>query len=67
MRLIGTLRGNRDGLGHKIVQKKLELGETYAVQNKNGIKFIKWKDTRSVLIISIKLSFNNCDRYQQSQ
>jgi len=44
--LIGTLRSNRAGSGHEVVQKKLKLGEAYGLQNKTGIKLIKWTDKR---------------------
>jgi hypothetical protein len=54
--LIGTLRSNRAGSGHEVVQKKLKLGEVYGLQNKTGIKLIKWKDKRDVLMISTKPS-----------
>ena len=54
--LIGTLKSSRAGLGHEIVQKKLRRGEVYEVQNKNGIKLIKWKDKRDIMMIFTKLS-----------
>ncbi|CAF1299930.1 unnamed protein product [Didymodactylos carnosus] len=54
--LVGTLRSNRAGSGHKIVQKKLKPGEAYGLQNKVGIKLIRWKDKRDVLMISTKPS-----------
>ncbi len=54
--LIGTLRSNRAGSGHGVVQKKLKRGEVYGLQSNDGIKLIKWKDKRDVLMISTKPS-----------
>ena len=54
--LIGTMRSNRAGSGHDVVQKKLKRGEVYGQQNEIGIKLIKWKDKRDVLMISTKPS-----------
>jgi hypothetical protein len=54
--LIGTLRSNRAGSGHEVAQKKLKRGEIYALQSNNGVKLIKWKDKRDVLMISSKPS-----------
>ncbi|CAF1333659.1 unnamed protein product [Rotaria magnacalcarata] len=54
--LIGTLRSKRAGSEHEVVQKKLKHGEIYALQSNNGIKLIKWKDKRDVLMISTKSS-----------
>ena len=54
--LIGTLRSNRAGSGHEVAQKKLKRGEIYALQSNNGVKLIKWKDKRDVLMISTKPS-----------
>jgi hypothetical protein len=54
--LIGTLRSNRAGSEHGVVQKKLKRGEVYGLQSSNGIKLIKWKDRRDVLMISTKPS-----------
>ena len=54
--LIGTFRSNRAVSGQEIVQKKLKHGEVYGLQNKNGLKLIKWKDKRDVLMISTKPS-----------
>ena len=54
--LIGTLRSNRAGSEHGVVQEKLKRGEVYGLQSSNGIKLIKWKDKRDVLMISTKLS-----------
>jgi hypothetical protein len=54
--LIGTLRSNRAGSRNEVVQKQLKKGETYGLQNGDGIKLIKWKDKRDVLMISTKPS-----------
>ena len=54
--LIGTLRSNRASSGHKVVQKKLKSGEVYGLQNKTGVKLIRWKDKRDVLMISTRPS-----------
>ncbi|CAF1609126.1 unnamed protein product [Adineta ricciae] len=53
---IGTFKSNHAVSGQKIVQQKLKRGEVYALQNKNGIKVIKWKDKRDVLMTSTKPS-----------
>ena len=52
--LIGTLRSNRVGSGKAIVQKQLKKGETYGLQNGDGVKLIKWKDKKDVLMITTK-------------
>ncbi len=54
--LIQTLRSNCARSGHEVVQKKLKRGEVYGLQSKNGIKLIKWKGKRDVLMISTKPS-----------
>lgn len=54
--LIGTMRTSRAGSAHRVVQKKLKRGEVYGLQSSNGIKLIKWKDRRDVLMISTKPS-----------
>ena len=54
--LIGTLRSNRVGSGKAIVQKQLKKGEIYGLQNGDGVKLIKWKDKRDVLMIATKPS-----------
>ena len=54
--LIGTLRSNRAGSGHGVVQKKLKRDKVYGLQSNDGIKLIKWKDKRDVLMISTKPS-----------
>jgi hypothetical protein len=54
--LIGTLRSNRAGAGNRIREKKLRRGEVYGRQNRDGIKLIKWKDKRDVLMISTRPS-----------
>ena len=42
--LIGTLRSNRAGSGHGVVQKRLRRGEVDGLQSNDGIKLIEWKD-----------------------
>jgi hypothetical protein len=54
--LVGTLRRNRVGSGKVVVQKQLKKGEIYGLQNGDGVKLIKWKDKREVLMISTKPS-----------
>ena len=54
--LTGTMRNNRAGSRHKVAQKKLKHGEVYGLQNENGVKLIKWKDKRDILMISTKPS-----------
>jgi hypothetical protein len=54
--LIGTLRSNRIGLWHEVLEKELKRGEVYGLQDNNGVKLIKWKDKRDVLMISTKPS-----------
>ncbi len=52
--LFETLRSNRAGSGNKVLQKKLRRDKLYALQNKDGIKLILWKDKRDVPIIFIR-------------
>ena len=54
--LIGTVRVNRVSSGSKVLQKNLRCGEAYEFQNKDGVKLIKWKDKKGVLMISSKPS-----------
>ena len=54
--LIGTMRTDRAGSVHRVVQKKLKRDEVYGLQSSNGIKLIKWKGRRDVLMISTKPS-----------
>ena len=54
--LIGTLRSNRAGSGSEVAQKNLRRGEVYGLQNTNGVKLIKWKDKKDVLMISTRPS-----------
>ena len=54
--LTGTLRSNCAGSEHGVVQEKLKRGEMYGLQSSNGMKLIKWKDRRDVLMISTKPS-----------
>jgi hypothetical protein len=53
---IGTLRSNRAESGHDVVHRKLKRGEVYGLQSNDGIKLIKWKNKRDVLMISTKPS-----------
>ena len=53
--LIRTLRSNRAGSGSEVAQKNLRRGEVYGLQNKEGVKLIKWKDKKDVLMISTRL------------
>jgi hypothetical protein len=50
------LRSNRAGSGNEVVQRKLKRSELYGLQNKDGIKLIKWKDKRETLMIYKKPS-----------
>ena len=54
--LIGTLRANRARSGKEVSQRKLRRGEVFGRQNRDGIKLIKWKDKRDVLMISSRPS-----------
>jgi hypothetical protein len=54
--LVGTLRPNRARSENQVRQRKLRRGEVYGRQNRDGIKLIKWKDKRDVLMISSKPS-----------
>jgi hypothetical protein len=54
--LIRTLRSNRAESGSKFVQKNLRRDEVYELQNKDGVKFIMWKDKKDVLMISTRPS-----------
>ena len=54
--LIGTLRSNRAGSGSEVVQQRLRRGEVYGLQNKDGVKLIKWKDKKDVLMVSTRPS-----------
>ncbi|CAF4410276.1 unnamed protein product, partial [Rotaria sp. Silwood2] len=54
--LIGTLRKNRVGSGSRILEENLICGEVYGLQNKDGIKLIRWKDKNDVLMISTRPS-----------
>lgn len=54
--LIGTLRKNRRGLPKAVVDSKLQKGETMAMENKDGVTVLKWKDKRDVLMLSTKHS-----------
>ncbi|CAH1991606.1 unnamed protein product [Acanthoscelides obtectus] len=52
--LIGTIRKNRQGLPKEVVDKKLKKGEVTAMENKDEIILLKWKDQRDVLVLSTK-------------
>ena len=54
--LIGTLRSNRVGSGRAIFENDLSRGEVYGLQNKDGIKLIRWEDKNAVLMISTRPS-----------
>ncbi|KAK9731086.1 Transposase IS4 [Popillia japonica] len=42
--LIGTIRKNRKGLPKEVVDRKPKKGEVAAMENKDGITVLKWKD-----------------------
>ena len=48
----GTLRVNRKYVPKSATRKKLKKGEVAAHQNSEGIKVIKWKDQRNVLMLT---------------
>ncbi|XP_066974315.1 piggyBac transposable element-derived protein 4-like [Macrobrachium rosenbergii] len=48
----GTLRVNRKYVPKSVTRKKLKKGEVAAQQNSEGIKVIKWKDQRDVLMLT---------------
>ncbi|CAF1158666.1 unnamed protein product [Rotaria sp. Silwood1] len=52
--LIGTLRSNRVGSGSKVLEENISRGEVYGLQNKDGIKLIRWKYKNDVLMVSTK-------------
>ncbi|CAF3841035.1 unnamed protein product [Rotaria sp. Silwood1] len=54
--LIGTLRSNRVGSGSKVLEENLSRREVYGLQNKDGIKLIRWKDKNDVLMVSTRPS-----------
>ncbi|CAF4660304.1 unnamed protein product, partial [Rotaria sp. Silwood2] len=54
--LMGTLRSNRAGSGSEVAQKNFRRGEVYGLQNKEGVKLIRWKDKKNVLMISTRPS-----------
>ncbi|KAK9745739.1 Transposase IS4 [Popillia japonica] len=51
--LIGTIRKNRKGLP-KDVDKKLKKEEVAAMENKDGITVLKWKDQRDVYLYCLQ-------------
>ena len=44
--LTRTLRTNRAGSGSEVVRRNLRRGEVYGLQNRDGVKLIKWKDKK---------------------
>ncbi|KAL6416736.1 hypothetical protein ACFW04_013189 [Cataglyphis niger] len=54
--VIGTIRSNRRKISKEVVQKKLQRGEVFAKENRDGITLMKWKDKRDVLMLSTKHS-----------
>ena len=50
--LCGTLRTNRKGIPLEILQNKLKKGNIIGKQNDTGVKIMKWKDKRDVLMIT---------------
>ena len=48
----GTLRSNRKYLPASVVQKKWKRGEVVGQQNSEGVKVLKWKDKRDVLMLT---------------
>lgn len=58
--LCGTLRKNRRGLPKEVLSQKLKKGDLVGLQNPQGVKIMKWKDKRDVLMISTKLNHECC-------
>lgn len=54
--LIGTWRSDCVRSGKATAQRKIQRGEIYGLQSDDGVKLIKWKDKREVLMISTKPS-----------
>ena len=50
--LIGTLRKSRKDLPRSVILAKLERGEIFGLENRDGIVVAKWKDKRDVLMLS---------------
>lgn len=54
--LVGTLRANRKYLPKNVIGAKLKRGEMSAMQTKDGIVVLKWRDKRDVRMLSTKTS-----------
>lgn len=54
----GTLRRNRKGLPVDFIKKKQKKGDVDGMQNKHGIKIIKWTDKRQVLMMTSCIDHN---------
>jgi len=52
--LVGTVRKKQCGLPKAVVLKKLEKGQIFAQQSKEGLIFINWKDNINVFMLSSK-------------
>jgi hypothetical protein len=52
--MCGTLLSNRKGNPKELCDAKVKKGEVVAKENGNNVKIIKWKDKRSVLMISTR-------------
>ena len=54
--LVGTLRTNRVGSGSRILEENISRREVFGLQNKDGVKLIRWQDKNDVLMISTRPS-----------
>jgi hypothetical protein len=54
----GTLRKNRRGLPQDFLKKKQKKGEIDCLENRNGVKIMKWTDKRQVLMLSSCIEHN---------
>lgn len=54
MCLFGTLLSNRVESGNVIFENDLSREDVYGLQNKDGVKLIRWRDTNNVLMISTR-------------
>ena len=52
--LCGTLRQRRKGNRKEVCNKKLKKGDVIGVENKRGIRVIKWMDKKPVLMMTSK-------------
>ncbi|XP_071056471.1 piggyBac transposable element-derived protein 4-like [Onthophagus taurus] len=50
----GALRSNRRGLPKEFINRGIKKNEVVGVHNGKGVKIIKWKDKRPILMISNK-------------